>query len=85
MAHDFHFVCVCVEHTLVVGLAIFCEDFVELFRRLIAVCSTSLLCHLDTTIWHKGTLQRLIGLQTYNLFKVFQAFVDVSSTISSCT
>ena len=85
VAYYFHFIGICIEHTVVVGLAIFREDFVKLFRWLIAISGACLLCHLDATVGHEGTFQRLVGLQTYYLFEVFKTFVDVSWSVSSGT
>ena len=57
-----HLVCISVEDTVVVRLAVLREDFVKLFGGFVAISRTGLLCHLYAAVWHEGTLQGLVGL-----------------------
>ena len=82
MAHALHLFSVSIKHAIIVRAAVFRKDFMELVGRLVAIGSASLFRHLDATVWHEGTLQRFVGLQTHNLLKVFGLWVDVSSRIS---
>ena len=74
---------ICVKHALVMRLAIFGEDLVQLRIRLIAVSGASLLRHLDTAIGHKGTLQGLVGLQTNHSLQILQILTDVARLMGS--
>ena len=85
VAHALHLIGIGIEHTIVVGLAIFCEDLMKLFRRLIAVGGTCLFSHVDTAIRHESSLQRLIGLQAYDLLQVLHALVNITGSIGCHT
>ena len=60
---------------------IFCKNLVKLFARLITISCTSLLSHLNSTIWHKSSLQRFVCLKTNDLLKIFCLFANVSRSI----
>ena len=81
VANELHLWSISIEYTIIVSLAILVENLVELLRWLIAVCCTSLLCHLDTTVWHESTLQWLISLKTHYLLQVLGALTDVGCTV----
>ena len=69
---------VAVEYGLVVGLVVVGKDLVEVCARLVAVLLAGFLGHFDAAERHKGALQRLVGLQTHDLFQVLEAFADVA-------
>ena len=68
-----------IEYTLVVSLVIFCKDFVEFRAWSVAIHLAWLLSHFNTAVRHKCTLERLVCLKTYNLFKVF---IKICSAVS---
>ena len=76
-----HLIGVSIEYAFVVGLAVFCEDFVQLLRRLVAVRCAGLLSHLDAAIGHEGTLQRFVGLQTDDALQILCLWVNVTGTV----
>ena len=82
MAHEFHLRGISIKHAVIMSFAILMENLVQLLWWLVAVCCTSLLCHLDTTVRHEGTLQRLIGLQTNYLLQLLSTLANIGSTIS---
>jgi len=65
-----------------VGAGVIGKDLVQLLAGLVAVGGAGLLCHLDAAVGHKGTLQRLVGLQADDLLQVFQALIDVAGAVS---
>ena len=67
MTSNLHLWSICIENCLVVSLMIIGEDLVQQRIWLIAIHLTRLLSHLDTTIRHESSLQRLISLQTNDL------------------
>ena len=82
MTGHFHFRCIDIKYTLVVCLEfIIMENIFDLVTYFISVSFACLLCHFDTTIWHKSTFQRFICLKTNNFFQIFQIFIDISGTI----
>ena len=70
-----------IKHSLIVGAAVFGENLVQLLAGLVAVGRAGLLRHLDAAVGHEGTLERLVGLQADNLFKVLQLGVDVAGAV----
>ena len=81
LAHGANFRSVAVEHSLVVslvGLVVVGKDLVEVCARLVAVLLAGFFGHLDAAERHEGALQRLVGLQTHDLFQVLEAFADVA-------
>ena len=70
-----------IENALVVGLMIFCEDLMKLRIRCVAIGRAGLLRHLDTAVRHKGSLQRLIGLEADDLFLILRILADVRCAI----
>ena len=85
VSNEFHLVCISIEDTLVVCLTILRENLMKFLRWLITIGCTCLLSHLDTTIRHKGTLQRFVCLQTYDLLQFLCSFTDIARTIGSHT
>ena len=80
-----HFVRVSVKDTVIMGLMILGKDLVQLFRRFITIRCARLFGHLDASVRHKRTLQRLICLQAYDSFKLLSALSDICCTISRKT
>ena len=72
---------VSVEDGLVVGLVILVEDLVVLVIDVVAVVLGRLLCHLDATVGHEGTLEGLVGLEAHDPLEVLEFGVDVAGTI----
>ena len=85
VAHALHLRGVSVKHAVVVGLHIVMEYVMQLLRGLVAVGGASLFGHLYAAIGHKGTLERLVGLQAYHLLQVFRLVVDVTGAIGRKT
>ena len=48
----------------------------------IAVGGAGLLCHFDSSVGHKGSLQGFIGLQAHNFFQALQFLFDIGGGIS---
>ena len=67
-----------IKYALVVGFVVFGKNLVELGIGLVAVLLKSFFRHLDSAVRHKSSFKRLVGLKTYNFFKVFFAFKNVS-------
>ena len=63
-------------------LVIIGKNLVEFGARLVTVLHTSFFGHLDTAERHKGALERLVGLETHDLFQVLQGFVDVARLVA---
>ena len=82
LAHGTNFRSVAVEHSLVVGLVVVGKDLVEVSARLVAVLQARFFGHLDAAERHEGALQRLVGLETHDLFQVLEAFVDVAGLVA---
>ena len=82
VANEFHLVCISIKNAVVVCFAVFREYLVQFFRWFIAISSASLFGHVDATIRHKGTLEWLVGLYTYNLFEAFSVLADVAWAVS---
>ena len=82
MANELHLWSISIEYAIIMSFAILVEDFVELLRWLIAICCTSLLRHLDTTVRHEGTLQRFISLKTYHFLQILGTLTNIGSTVS---
>ncbi len=61
-----HFCIICIETTCVVCLSVSGEELADLRINFVTIVRTCLLCHSDTAIRLKGTLKRLIGLETYD-------------------
>ena len=61
-----------VEDCLIVRLVVLREDFVQTLARLVAIVPARLLRHLDAAVWHEGTLQGLVRLQTDDSFQIFE-------------
>ena len=76
-----HFRRINIKYSLVVCFMIFCKDLMKFFAWLITVSCTSLLSHLNSTVWHKSSLQRFVCLKTNNLLKILCLFTDVSWAI----
>ena len=76
-----HLRCVGIEYTLVMSSAVFRKDLMKLRARFIAIGLASLLSHLDSSIWHECTLQRLICLQTNNLLQLLRILTKISCTM----
>ena len=64
------------------SLVILSKNLMELWIRSITICSQGLLCHSDTAVRHKSSLQRFISLKTYDLLVVLHGLIDISRTIS---
>ena len=62
---------------------IFCKHVMNLRIYFIAIHLACFLCHLNSTVWHKCTLQRLICLKSYYFLKILQIFINVSRSICS--
>ena len=77
-----HLRCVRIENALVVGLVVLGEDLVKLRIRCVTIGGAGLLCHLDTTVWHECSLQRLISLKTYDLLEILLCLVDICCAVS---
>ena len=71
-----------VEDGLVVGLVVLGENLVKLRIRCVTIGGACLLCHLDTAVWHECSLQRLIGLKTYDLLEILLRLVDICCAVS---
>ena len=76
-----HLRCIGIKYCLVMCFVVFVEDLVILFIDGITIVGSSFLCHLDATIWHEGTLERLVCLKTYDLFEVLHFLTDITRTI----
>ena len=74
-----------IKDCLIVCLMVLGKNMVQLFGRLVAVGRACLLRHLDSTIRHKCTLQRLIRLQSDDFLEFLHFFLDIASRISSQT
>ena len=73
---------VCVKYALVVRLVKFREDAVQFFVRRVTVVLARFFGHFDTAKRHECALERLIGLETYNLFEILCAFGDVAGGVT---
>ena len=60
-----HLIRICIKHTCIVGLPMFCEEFHYFRVYLIAVVLARLYSHADAAVRLKGTLKRLIGLEAH--------------------
>ena len=83
VAHQLHLRRISVEHTVVMRLAIFREDLMQFLRGLITIGRAGLLSHLDTSVGHEGTLQRLVSLQADHLLQVLCALRDITRAVGS--
>ena len=73
---------VAVEHALVVSLVVFGKNLVEVGVGLVAVLLAGFFGHLDAAERHEGALERLVGLQTHDLFQVLETLVDVARLVA---
>ena len=62
-------------------LMILSKYLMQLGIRLIAVSAARFLSHFDTAERHKCTFERLVCLKTYDLFKVFHIFIDITGFV----
>ena len=79
----FHLWSIGIKNSCIVCLVIFVKNFVKFGIRRIPISGTSLLCHLNSAIRHKGTLQRLVCLKAHNFFHILQLFLNIPRTICS--
>ncbi len=70
MAGKAHFGGVYVEHALIMRFSVFCKYFNHLGVYLVAVFTARVLSHSYSAEGLKRTLEGLIGLKAYNLFKL---------------
>ena len=70
-----------VKDRRIVCLVIFRKDLMELRADLVAVVLECLLCHADAAVGHERLLERLVRLQSDDLFEVFQRGVDVAGAV----
>ena len=76
-----NFLRVGVKDRRIVCLVIFRKDLMELRADLVAVVLECLLCHADAAVGHERLLERLVRLQSDDLFEVFQRGVDVAGAV----
>ncbi|CCZ35846.1 uncharacterized protein BN747_01032 [Firmicutes bacterium CAG:646] len=73
-----HLRCICVKHTFIVSLSMFCKEFHNLRIYMISVIFAGFHCHTDTAVRLQGTFERLICLKSDNRFFVF---IQISRTM----
>ena len=73
-----HLMSVNIEYTLIVSLAVFCEDVSDFGVDLVTIVRASLCSHVKTAVRHKSTLEGLICLETNDLFEIL---VNVACTV----
>ena len=73
---------VSVENALVVSLVEFSKDAVKFFARRVTVVLARFFSHLDATERHECALERLVGLETYDLFEILSFFGNVASIVA---
>lgn len=71
-----------VENALVVSLVEFSKDAVKFFARRVTVVLARFFSHLDATERHECALERLVGLETYDLFEILSFFGNVASIVA---
>ena len=67
-----------VENTLVVSLVEFRKDAVKFFVRCVTVVLARFFSHLDAAERHECALERLVGLETYDLFEILSFFGNIA-------
>ena len=76
-----HLRCVGVKDCRIVGLVILGKNFNQFRVYFISVIFAGLHCHLDSTVGHERSLQRLVCLQSDNLLQVLHGLVNVSGAV----
>ena len=71
-----------IENALVVSLVEFREDAVEFCARRVAVVLAGFFRHLDTAKRHECALERLVGLETYDLFEILGFIGNVACRVA---
>ena len=79
----FHLRCIRIKNSSIVCFMVFIKNFIKLWIWCVTISCTCLFCHLNTTIWHKRTFQRLVCLKTNNFLQIFQFFFNISRAICS--